>query len=378
MMTEYHFESTGRCEIGGNHTDHQGGKVIACAVDLTMDAYVAPGGDSIEINSEGHGSSFVSLDRLEPVPKERGTTAALIRGIAAGFRRRGLKIGGFTGRIISHVPEGSGLSSSAAFEVLISRILSGLYNGGKVDPVLAAQICQEAENEYFGKPCGLMDQLAVSLGGMVYMDFSDSEAPETEEIDADLAGKGYLICVTDTKGSHADLTDEYAAVPAEMKKAAAFFGKDLLGQVGKNEFYDAVAELREYAGDRAVLRGMHFFLENERAEKEKEALKSGNMQEFLRLFKESGESSRNYLQNIYACRKDADYSLSLALAVSKQILGDSGASRVHGGGFAGTIIAIVPEELKEKYISGMDRLFGDGACISLNIKKSCTLQSVSL
>ncbi len=367
-MKEFHFESTGRCEIGGNHTDHQGGKVIACAVDLTVDAYVVPGGNSIELDSEGHGKSHVSLDILEPVPEERGTSAALIRGIAAGFLKRGLKAGGFTGRIISRVPEGSGLSSSAAFEVLIARILSGLYNEGKVDPVLIAQICQEAENEYFGKPCGLMDQLTVSLGGMVYMDFSDKNAPKAEEIKADLGDNGYLICVTDTKGSHADLTDEYAAVPAEMKKAAAFFGKELLGQVDKNEFINAIPELRKYAGDRAVLRGMHFFLENERVEQEKEALEAGNMQEFLRLFRESGESSRNYLQNIYACRKDADMSLALALAVSEQILGKRGAARVHGGGFAGTIIAIVPAELKNNYMSGMDRLFGPGACLALKIK----------
>lgn len=378
MMNEFHFESTGRCEIGGNHTDHQGGKVIACAVDLTMDAYVAPGGDKIELDCEGYGRSSISLGRLEPVPEERGTTAALIRGIAAGFRKRGLNAGGFKGRIVSHVPQGSGLSSSAAFEVLAARILSGLYNGGEVDPVLTAQICKEAENEYFGKPCGLMDQLAVSLGGMIYMDFSDEDAPETEEIDVDLGKNGYLICVTDTKGSHAGLTDEYAAVPAEMKKAAAFFGKDLLGQVSKNEFFDAIPELRRYAGDRAVLRGMHFFLENERVELEREALKAGNMQEFLHLFKESGESSKNYLQNIYACRQNADYSLSLALAVSEQILGNEGGSRVHGGGFAGTIIAIVPAELKGRYMSGMDRLFGAGACLALNIKKPCTLQPVSL
>jgi galactokinase len=355
----------GRAEIGGNHTDHQQGCVLAAAVDLKITCKVKPiSAQEIRINSSGYPPDTVKLDDLCPRKEEIGTSAALIRGIAQWFILNGLKIGGIEARTVSQVIGGSGLSSSAAFEVAVGNMLNHLYNDGKVTPVQIAMAGQYAENTHFSKPCGLMDQMACSIGGLVYMDFSK---PLFEPVDFDFNSCGYRLCITDTKSSHAGLTGEYAAITAEMGEIARYFGKDYLSQVNECDFYADIAKLRAIS-DRAVLRAIHFFGENARVKKQVNALTNGDFSAFLKLVNESGDSSFEYLQNIYA--KTHEQGLAIAIALSKRILSGNGACRVHGGGFAGTIQAFVPQSLLDDYCNEMDRVFGERSCKVLKICQS--------
>ncbi len=362
------FSSPGRSEIGGNHTDHQHGKVLAAAVHLDMLAFVRTA-DEITLVSEGYPPISVSPEALEAEASEQGTTTALIKGVLAGMRARGYRIGGFQAYVTSNIPTGAGLSSSAAFEVLIGTVLSVLYNEGEVSPIEVAMIAKYAENVYFGKPCGLMDQTACAVGNAVYIDFKDPEHPVTEQIDMDLQQAGYCLCITDTKGSHADLTDEYAAIPKEMGKIAGHFGKKVLREVCMEELLQEMQALRDAYGDRAVLRAIHYLNENERVDEETAALKNGDFAAFLDAVKRSGDSSYKYLQNIYAGSDVQHQNLALAISLSEMWLRGRGVCRVHGGGFAGTIQAMVPVEDAQAYCDYMDLFFGERSCRILNIRK---------
>ncbi len=363
------FSASGRTEIGGNHTDHNRGKVLAAAVGLDVIAYVIPTRENvISVKSEGYPRDDVKLDVLEPVEVELNSSAALIRGVAAGFVKEGLKIGGFEAYTTSNVLKGSGISSSAAFEVLIGTILSHLYNDGQVSAVKIAQIAQFAENKFFGKPSGLMDQMASSVGGFITIDFEDTENPVIESISYDFASSGYSLCIVDTKGNHADLTPEYAAIPQEMKAVAEYFGKKELRDINKAQVLDNAADIRCKLGDRAFLRAMHFFDENVRVEKEAAALKAGNINEFFKIVNESGNSSYKYLQNIYAPKNPSEQGLSTGLYAAENVLEGRGACRVHGGGFAGTIQAFVPNDKLDAFTDTMEKLFGEGSCHKLYIR----------
>ena len=364
------YSAPGRSEIGGNHTDHQHGEILAAAINLDAIAIVEKTNDRrIQILSEGYGSIFIDLEKLDFDEQEKGTTAALIKGVAKGLADRGYKTGGFKAYISSDVLMGAGLSSSAAYETLIGSIFSGLYNNMTIPAEEIALVGQFAENIYFGKPCGLMDQMACSVGSLIHVDFADISAPKVEKIDFDINKYQLSLCITDTKGSHADLTHEYAAIPEEMKKVAAYFGKELLLGLSLKDILDHITELRKLAGDRSVLRAIHFITENERAGKEAEALKNGKISEFLNLVKESGNSSYKYLQNIYSNSDVQHQNVSLALAISENILGERGVCRVHGGGFAGTIQAFVINEAVSEYQKTMDQIFGCGSCSVLKIRK---------
>ncbi|WP_124097932.1 galactokinase family protein [Ruminococcus sp. Marseille-P6503] len=363
------FSAPGRTEVGGNHTDHNHGRVLAAGVSLDVIAAVAPTDDGIiKVKSKGFPMDTVDLSDLEVHKEEENTSAALIRGVAAGFVKNGHRIGGFRAYTTSNVLKGSGLSSSAAFEVLIGTILSGLYNDHGVSAVETAQLSQYAENVFFGKPSGLMDQMASSVGGFITIDFNDPQAPVIESIGFDFAKSGHSLCIVDTKGNHADLTPEYAAVPAEMKQIAGYFGKGYLRDISKADIMDNIAVLRKNFGDRAVLRALHFMDDNQRVVKEAEALKSGDFNTFLKLVKESGRSSYMYLQNVYASSAPDEQGLSTALYIAEQILGGEGAFRVHGGGFAGTIQAFVPSDKLEKFRTEMEKVFGEGSCHALSIR----------
>lgn len=363
------FSAPGRTEVGGNHTDHNHGRVLAAGVSLDVIAAVIPTDDGvIKVKSEGFPMDTVDISDLEVHKEEQNTSAALIRGVAAGFCQRGYKIGGFRAYTTSNVLKGSGLSSSAAFEVLIGAILNGLYNNHEISAVETAQISQYAENAFFGKPSGLMDQMASSVGGFITIDFNDPENPVIESIGFDFAKSGHSLCIVDTKGNHADLTPEYAAVPAEMKQIANHFGKDYLREISKADIMDNIAVLREKYGDRALLRSLHFIDDNERVEKEASALKDGSFDKFLQLVKESGRSSFMYLQNVYASSAPHEQGLSTALYIAEQILDGEGAFRVHGGGFAGTIQAFVPSHKLEKFRGEMEKVFGEGSCYVLSIR----------
>lgn len=363
------FSAPGRSEVCGNHTDHNCGKVMAAGVSLDVIAVVVPTDDNIIlVKSEGFEADNVSLDDLSVCEEEKNTSASLIRGVAAGFVNNGFKLGGFKAYTTSNVLKGSGLSSSAAFEVLIGSILNGLYNGGAVDNVKIAQIAQFAENEYFGKPSGLMDQMASSVGSFITIDFEDTANPVIEAIDVDFSKYGYSLCIVDTKGSHADLTPEYAAIPNEMKSVAKLFGKSTLREITKTQLMQKIDEVRSACGDRAVLRALHFFDDNKRVVKEAQALKDGDIDAFLSLVNESGNSSYCYLQNIFACSQPENQGLSLALYTAKSILRGEGACRVHGGGFAGTIQAFVPDSRLDEFSGAMENLFGDGSCYVLSVR----------
>lgn len=363
------FSAPGRTEIGGNHTDHQHGRVLAAAVNLDVIAAVSKNSDNvIRIHSEGFAPDAVDISDLTPLREEREKSASLIRGVAAALAERGYLVGGFDACTTSNVLKGSGLSSSAAFEVLVAHILSHLYNDGKVDAVTAAKVSQYAENEYFGKPSGLMDQTASSVGGFVAIDFADPKSPVITPVEFDFGSAGYHLCIVNTGGNHADLTGEYAAITAEMGSISAHFGKTVLRDVDEDAFYRSLPELRSLYGDRAVLRVMHFFDDNRRALLERDALKSGDFSEFLRLISESGRSSAMLLQNIYAGSHPDEQGLSLALALSARILGANGAYRVHGGGFGGTIQAFVPAGLLEDYKAALESVFGSGSCHVLQIR----------
>jgi len=364
---ERYFSAPGRVEISGNHTDHQHGRVLAAAVDLETTAAVVPNGLSIvRLRSDGFPPLEVDLSSLDPRPEERGTSAAIIRGVAAWFRKNGYAVGGFDAVVSSVIPVGAGLSSSAAFEVLIGNILKELF-GSDVSRIGIAKAGQYAENVYFGKPSGLMDQAASSFGGLNIIDFSDPENPVVTPVEADFSGCS--LCVVDTGGSHADLTPDYAAVTEEMKAVASHFGRNRLGELPAEEYYSSIGGLR-YLGDRAVLRAFHFFSENERVLKQAAALERKDINGFFELVIESGLSSLAYLQNVYSISDPQNQGLSLALALSAKILEGRGAWRVHGGGFAGTILAFVPDDLKNTYRSQMNELFGENCCRFLNIRKN--------
>lgn len=362
------FSAPGRSEIGGNHTDHQQGRVLAAAVTLDLIAVTAARTDSqICICSAGYSPIRLSTDDLAPRKKERNTSVALVRGIAARLRETGYAVGGFDAYITSDVPKGSGLSSSAAYSILIATIFSYLYNDGNVSPVEQALISKYSENNYFGKPSGLMDQLASASGGFVAIDFCDPEKPVVERVDCDLEAFGYAICIVDARGSHANLTPEYAAVPAEMGQVAACFGKTHLREVDERLFFDSLGSLRQKVSDRALLRAIHFFEENARVPQQVAALKSGDMKRFRDLMLDSGNSSFTQLQNV--CPTDAsERSIALALALSSRMLRDTGAWRIHGGGFAGTMQALVPLDQVDAYAGEMERVFGEGCCYRLAVR----------
>lgn len=363
------FSAPGRTEVGGNHTDHQHGCVLAGSVNLDVIAVVAATDDgTVRVKSEGYDEDVISLSELTASESEYGRASALIRGMCAEFKKGGYKIGGFVAYTTSNVLKGSGLSSSAAFEVLIGNILSGLYNDGSVDNVEIAKIAQKAENIYFGKPCGLLDQMASSVGGFTAADFKDPENPVIEKVNYDIAAHGLKLVIVNTGGNHADLTNDYADITVECRKVSEFFGKKVLRDVDVDTFYASVGKLRAEVGDRAVLRAIHFFNDNDRAVKEKEALKEGRLDDFLKLSKDSGRSSFEYLQNVYSLSAPTEQGLSLALALAEKVLGEKGAFRVHGGGFAGTIQSFVPDELLDDYLSTMRSAFGDDSCYVLNIR----------
>lgn len=367
-----YFSAPGRSEIGGNHTDHQKGRVLAAAVNLDIiAAAVKTGNNTITLKSLEYAKyDKVDITDLEAKPEEREKSSAVIRGICAKCKELGYKIGGFDCFTVSSVLKGSGLSSSAAFEILVVTVISHLFNDGNIDPVEAAQIAQYAENVYFGKPSGLLDQSASSVAGFTAIDFADTKNPVFEKIDFDLHKYGYNLCVVDTGGSHADLTHEYAAIPVEMKKVANFFGKEVLREVDESEFMSKIKEVREKAGDRAVLRAIHFFDDNRVAELEKEALKKGDFETFKTLVIQSGLSSATHLQNVFASSNPTEQGLSLALALSQKILIGKGAYRVHGGGFAGTIQAYVPDALLEEYKEKMESVFGKNSCYVLSVRSA--------
>ena len=363
------YSAPGRTEIGGNHTDHQNGKVLAASINLDAIAIVAKNdNETVKIISEGYPDLAIDISNLEPKKEDEGKTQALVRGVAAGMKNRGYNIGGFEAFVTSDVLSGSGLSSSAAYEVLIGNIFSGLYNKGNLDPVVIAQIGQEAERDYFGKPCGLMDQMACSFGGMIYIDFKNDKYPLVSKIDIDFNKFGYCLCIIDTKGSHADLTEEYAAVPSEMNAVAEYFGKLHLRQVEEEDFYENISNIRATVGDRAVLRAFHWFNENKRVEKQVQALEEGDFEDFKRYIRKSGESSFKYLQNVFATKSVKNQSVSLALALSEKFLKDKGVVRVHGGGFAGTIQAFVEEDIVKKFKKYMETFFGPASCYVLHIR----------
>ncbi len=364
------YSAPGRSEIGGNHTDHQNGKVFAASVNLDTIGIVRATNDNvIKIISDHYAEIVISMGDINLKEEEKGTTMALIKGVVAGFQQRNYKVGGFCAYITSDVIIGAGLSSSAAFETLIGTILSGLYNDRNVSPIEIAVIGQYAENVYFGKPCGLMDQMACSVGNLISIDFKNPQNPKVEKLAVDMDEYGYRLCITDTKGSHADLTNEYAAVPKEMKAVAGYFGKEVLREVTYEDVMDNIGELRKALGDRSVLRALHFFMEDERVEKEVNALKQGNIELFLDNVKESGNSSFKYLQNVYSDRDIENQNISVALMLSDIFLGKEGVSRVHGGGFAGTIQAFVKTDFADVYKTKMNQVFGEGACKDLRIRK---------
>lgn len=366
---ERYFSAPGRTEIGGNHTDHQRGRVLAGAVDLDTVAAVRENGtDTIRILSEGYPMCRVSLSRLEPVAGEINTTMALIRGVAARFCQLGCQVRGFDAYCRSTVLPGSGLSSSAAYEVLVGTVINHLFFGGKATAPQVAQIGQYAENVYFGKPCGLMDQMASAVGGLVAIDFFDAEDPGIHPVDFDFAACGHALCIVDTRASHADLTDEYAAVPGEIRAVAAWFGKEVLTQIDPREFYENIPALRKACGDRAVMRCHHFYQENERVAKQVQALEKGDFDRFLGLIRESGYSSYMYLQNVIPAGYTRHQDVAVALALCQRYLDGRGAFRVHGGGFAGTVQAFVPFDLLESFREGIDRALGVGACHVLSIR----------
>lgn len=363
------YSAPGRSEVGGNHTDHQHGKVLAAAINLDVIAVVAKTNDAIKVVSDDYDIESIAINDLERKKEEEGTSASLIRGVVARYQALGYAIGGFKGYLTSDVLIGSGLSSSAAFEVMIGTILSGLYNESKIDPVEIAQIGQYAENVYFNKPCGLMDQCASSVGSLITIDFKDTNAPIVEKVDVDFSKFGYSLCIVDTKGSHADLTHEYAAIPFEMKAVANVFGKEVLRQVEETEFYANIDKVRAVCKDRATLRAIHLFEENKRVEQEVEALRKEDFATFKEVVVASGNSSYKFLQNVYASSDVENQGVSIGLAMSEKILKNHGICRVHGGGFAGTIQIFVEDVFVNTYKQEIEKIFGKDACHVLKVRK---------
>ena len=366
---ERYFSAPGRTEIGGNHTDHQRGRVLAAAVNLDTQAAVRLNGtDVIRIQSQGYPMCEVDLKVLVPQESEINGTASLIRGVAARFVELGCEVKGFDAYCESTVLPGSGLSSSAAYEVLIGTILNHLFFDGRISAPEIAMIGQYAENVFFGKPCGLMDQTASSVGGLVTIDFFEKENPNIRSVDFDFSACGHALCIIDSRASHADLTDEYAAIPGELKAICAHFGKDVLTQIDQADFYAAIPALREKCGDRAVMRAIHFYHENDRVPQQVAALEEGNFDKFLALVKESGFSSYMYLQNVIPAGRIEHQEMAIALGLCQQYLNGRGAYRVHGGGFAGTVQAFVPFDLLDSFRAGIDAVLGEGACHVLSIR----------
>ena len=366
---ERYFSAPGRTEVSGNHTDHQRGRVLAGAVNLdTVAAVRANGTDVIRVQSKGYPMCEVRLDALEPVQSEINSTPALIRGVAARFAQLGCKVGGFDAYCESTVLPGSGLSSSAAFEVLIGTIINHLFFDGRVSQPEIAQIGQYAENVFFGKPCCLMDQTASAVGGLVIIDFADKEHPHIRPVHFDFSTTGHALCIIDSRADHADLTDEYAAVPGEMKSVCAYFGKDVVTEIPEKDFYAAIPALREKCGDRAVMRVIHEYNENRRVPQQVACLEEGDFEGFLRLTRESGYSSWMYLQNVIPAGYVKQQAMAVALGLCEHYLQGRGAYRVHGGGFAGTVQAFVPFELLESFRAGIDGALGEGACHVLSIR----------
>ena len=365
----YLFSAPGRTEISGNHTDHQRGCVLAAAVNLETVADVTLNdSDIICVRSEGYPETVVELNDLSIREEEKNTTAALIRGVAAAFVQRGAQLKGFDAKVHSTVLPGSGLSSSAAFEVLIGTICNELFLEQKLTPVEIAQVGQYAENVYFGKPSGLMDQAASSVGGMVYIDFAHIDHPRVQQINFDFEKAGHALCIIDSGADHADLTDEYAAIPRELKEICAFFGKEVLREVREKDFMAALPELRGKVADRAILRAIHFYQENKRVEQQKKALQEDDFDTFLRLTTQSGYSSWMYLQNISPAGAVEHQEVAVALAMCDTLLNGRGAYRVHGGGFAGTVQAFVPVDMLEEFKTGIEQVLGDGSCHVLKIR----------
>lgn len=363
------FSSPGRTEIGGNHTDHNYGRVLAGAVNLDNVAVAGKNGsDIVRIISEGYPKFEVNLSSLKPDKKELYSSAALVRGICARMKELGHAIGGFDACIDGGVPKGSGLSSSASFEVLIGAIISQLFNKGKVDPIQNAIIGQYSENNYFGKPCGLMDQTACAMGGLITIDFKDPSKPVVKKVNFDFVATGFSLVITDTGGSHANLNDEYASLPIDMKAVASELGAKVLRQVSLKQVIEIIPEIRQKVGDRAILRAIHFHGDNQRVVDQVAALERKDFKAFLGMVVDSGYSSYMYNQNIYPVSNVREQNVSLALALSELVLKGEGAWRVHGGGFAGTIQAFVPRKLLNKYVKTLEPVYGKGACHILFIR----------
>ena len=364
-----YFSAPGRTEVSGNHTDHQRGRVLAGAVNLdTVAAVRLNGTDKIRIQSKGYPMCEVSLTELEPVASEINSTPALIRGVAARFVQMGCEVLGFDAYCESTVLPGSGLSSSAAYEVLIGTIINHMFFDAKVSQPEIAQIGQYAENVFFGKPCGLMDQTASAVGGLVTIDFADKDHPDIRPVNVDFGAYGHALCIIDSRADHADLTDEYAAVTQELKAVCAHFGKEVITEIDEADFYAAIPALREKCGDRAVMRGIHEYNENRRVVKQVACLESGDFEGFLKLTKESGYSSWMYLQNVIPAGYVQQQAMAVALGLCEHYLNGRGAYRVHGGGFAGTVQAFVPHDLLDTFKAGIDAALGEGACLVLDIR----------
>ena len=371
------FSVPGRSEIAGNHTDHNHGCVLAGAIDRDIIAIAAKNDDGmIRVQSEGYREINVSLEKsADPKNFDGFCSTALVAGVAGGFQKDGHKVGGFDAYTTTRVLKGSGLSSSAAFEVMIGNILNHLYNDSTIPNPEIAKIAQYAENVYFGKPCGLMDQMACAVGGFVFIDFADPKNPTIEPIDFSLTDAGYALAIVNTGGSHSDLNDDYASVPTEMKKVAAYFGRPVLRGTTEEEIIANAAVLRRALGDRAVLRALHFVRENARVLAQADALKNGRIGDFLAGEIASGRSSFEYLQNVYTNKNVAEQGLSLALAIAEGALASRGGGwRVHGGGFAGTIQSFVRTADAEEYARLMDSVFGKGACMLLSIRAEGAIQ----
>ncbi|MBE6686907.1 MAG: galactokinase [Ruminococcaceae bacterium] len=364
------FSVPGRSEISGNHTDHNHGRVIAASIDLDIIAVAAKRGDSaVSVTSKGFEPDNVDISELSPNQAQYGRSSALIAGVADGFVKNGFNIGGYEAYTTSNVFKGSGLSSSAAFEVMIGNIFNHFYNEGKIENSKIAMISQYAENVFFGKPCGLMDQMACAVGGFINIDFADSSNPVIRTSEFDLTSYGYSLCIVNTGGNHTDLTDDYAAVPAEMKAIASYFGRDVLGDITEEEVVSAIPALRERFGDRAVLRSLHFIDENKRVDAQVECLSKNDLKGFFAGVMASGDSSFKLLQNIFTVKNPAEQGLTLALDLTKRALtGKDAAWRVHGGGFAGTIQAFVPNIYVDEYKSYIEKVFGEGSCHILTVR----------
>lgn len=364
------YSAPGRTEIGGNHVDHNNGVVMAAAVDLDIIAVVSKNDENIvRVKSKGfEKKDVVDLAVMQPQASEMGRSSGLVRGVAAGILEKGGKVGGFDAYTTSSVLRGSGLSSSAAFEVVIGAIFGGEYNDNSLDAVEIAKISQYAENVFFGKPCGLMDQTACAVGSAITIDFKDPTAPVVNKVAFDLAKHGFALCITDTKGSHADLTDDYAAIRSEMESVAAFFGKKVLREVNEDDLFANLSAVREKLGDRACLRAIHFFAECRRAAVLYQDVADDRFDDFLSDIIQGGHSSFEYNQNAYSIKHPAQQGVSLGLAVSQRLLTGKGAWRLQGGGFAGTIQAFVPVDMLDEYKSALEAVFGEGACYVLNVR----------